>query len=65
VPSLEVYEQVNARIRRYGQTHKQQILHVVGTPVERRLYSLLRSKEKVQDKFLAMFEDASLWRVTL
>lgn len=57
--SLEDYEQANARIRRVGQKHKQQIIHLQSTPVERRIYSLLRSKQKVQDKLLEMFENAT------
>lgn len=57
--SLETYEQANARIRRVGQKHRQQILHLQSTPVERRIYTLLRAKQKVQDKFLDMFADAT------
>lgn len=55
--SLELYEQANARIRRVGQTHKQQVLHLQGTPVEKKLYSLLRGKQKIQDMLLLMFEE--------
>jgi SNF2 family DNA or RNA helicase len=57
--SLEVYEQANARIRRPGQKHKQQIIHIQSTAVERKLYTLLRSKQKIQDKFLALVEGAT------
>lgn len=57
--SLEIYEQANARIRRVGQTHKQLIFHLQSTPVERRIYSLLRNKQKVQDEFLALLEEAT------
>lgn len=59
VTSLEIYDQANHRIRRVGQTHKQLILHLQSTPVERRIYSLLRNKQKVQNKFLELFEEAS------
>jgi SNF2-related domain/Helicase conserved C-terminal domain len=61
--SLDIYDQANARIRRYGQTHKQQIFHFQATPIERRLYSLLRSKQKIQDKFLSLVEDATAGRL--
>lgn len=54
VASLEIYEQANARIRRPTQKHKQQYLHLQASAVEKRVYSLLRSKQKVQDEFLAM-----------
>lgn len=63
IPSLETYDQANARIRRVGQKHKQQILHLQSTPVERKIYSLLRRKQKVQDQLLSMFEQATLERV--
>ena len=57
--SLEIYEQANARIRRVGQMHKQQILHLQATPVEKRIYALLRNKQRVQDKLLELFEEAT------
>jgi SNF2 family DNA or RNA helicase len=59
VTSLEIYEQANARIRRVGQSHKQLVLHIQSTPVERKIYTLLRRKQRVQDKLLEMFEDAT------
>jgi SNF2 family DNA or RNA helicase len=55
--SLDIYDQANARIRRVGQKHKQQFLHLQATPVEKRIYSLLRSKQRVQDKLLELFEE--------
>lgn len=57
--SLDIYEQANARIRRVGQLHKQQFLHLQATPVERKLYTLLRGKQKIQDQLLSLFEDAT------
>lgn len=57
--SLDIYEQANARIRRVGQMHKQQFLHLQATPVERKLYALLQRKQKTQDQLLSMFEDAT------
>lgn len=57
--SLDLYEQANARIRRPGQTHKQQILHLQGTPVEKKLYRLLQNKQQIQDMLLLMFEEAT------
>jgi SNF2 family DNA or RNA helicase len=59
ITSLETFEQANARITRVGQKHRQQIIMLQGTPVERRLYSLLRKKQKLQDKFLQLFEEAT------
>ncbi len=59
IASLETYEQANARITRVGQQHKQQVIHLQATPVEKRIYNLLRSKKKVQDELLDLFETAS------
>ena len=59
ITSLELYEQANARIRRVSQQHRQQVIHLQGTPVERRIYALLRKKAKVQDSLLALFADAT------
>jgi len=59
IPNFETYEQANARIRRIGQKHRQQIFHLHGSPVERRIYSLLTKKAAVQDMLLALFEEAT------
>jgi len=56
-PSLEVYEQFNARIRRVGQVHKQEFLHLQATSVERRVYGLLHRKQRLQDAFLQMIKE--------
>lgn len=58
-PSLEIYDQANARIRRIGQKNKQQVLHLQATPVERKIYSLLRTKQNAQNKLLEMLEEAT------
>lgn len=55
--SLETFEQANARIRRVGQKHKQQILMFQSTAAERKIYSRLRQKQKVQTKILDLFEN--------
>ncbi len=55
VTSLEIYEQANARISRVGQKHKQLVVHLQSTPVEKKIYQLLRSKQKVQNKLLDLF----------
>ncbi len=55
-PSYETYEQMNARIIRVGQKHKQSILHMRGTAAEKRIYDLLSRRGRMQDEFLTMFE---------
>lgn len=57
VTSLEIYDQANHRIRRVGQNHKQLVLHLQSTPVERKIYRMLQTKQKVQDKLLKLFEE--------
>ena len=58
ITSLDIYEQANARITRVGQAHKQRVLHLQSSPVEKRIYNLLRSKQKVQDTLLQMLSEA-------
>jgi SNF2 family DNA or RNA helicase len=57
VTSLEIYEQANARIRRVGQKHKQLVLHLQSTPVEKRIYKILQANQQVQNAFLDMFKE--------
>lgn len=59
IADYDVFDQANFRIRRIGQAHKQQILYLVSTPAERRMYGILRRKENIQNGFLAMVEEAS------
>jgi Helicase conserved C-terminal domain/SNF2-related domain len=59
ITSLELYEQANARIRRVGQKHRQQVIHLQSTPVERRVYALLQKKARVQDMLLSLFAEAT------
>lgn len=58
-PNLEIFEQANARIRRIGQRHKQQVLMFQATKAERQMYAKLRTKQKVQNTLLEMFADAT------
>ena len=59
ITSLEIYDQFNARIRRIGQMHKQQLFHLQATPIERKVYRMLREHQKMQDQFLQLVEDAT------
>jgi len=49
---------LDPRITRVGQKHKQKVLHLQSTPVEKRIYGLLQRKQKVQDTLLAMLSEA-------
>jgi len=59
VMSNEIYDQANARIRRIGQVHRQQIFRLQATQVEHKVYALLAGKQKIQDKFLELLENAT------
>jgi len=59
IPNLEIFEQANARIRRVGQKHKQQVLMFQATKAEKKMYAKLRAKQKVQNALLEMFADGS------
>jgi SNF2 family DNA or RNA helicase len=59
ITSLEVYDQFNARIIRVGQAHKQQLLHLQATPVEKKIYRMLREHQKMQNLFLELVEEAT------
>lgn len=59
ITSLETYDQANHRIKRVGQKHKQQIVHLQGTSVEKRVYKMLTTKQDVQKTFLKMFADTN------
>ena len=44
VSSTEIYLQANSRAHRAGQTNKVTITHLQGSPVERKLYTMLQNK---------------------
>jgi len=60
ITSNETYDQANHRIKRVGQLHKQQIIHLQSTAVERRIYASLRKQADVQTNFLQMFADTNM-----
>ena len=63
VTSVETYLQANARINRPGQKNAMTIVHIKGSGVEDRLYSMLRSNinnhEKIIDLYREMMSEAS------
>ena len=63
VTSVETYLQANARINRPGQKNAMTIVHIKGSPVEDRLYGMLRGNienhEKIIDLYREMVSDAA------
>jgi len=57
--SNETYDQANHRIKRVGQKHKQQIVHLQSTAVERKVYRMLQMQADVQRNFLQLFADTN------
>jgi SNF2 family DNA or RNA helicase len=59
--SVETYLQANARIDRPGQRNPMTVVHIHGSPTEKRLYSLLRNNinnhEKIIDLYRQEFSD--------
>ena len=54
--SLEIYEQANARIHRSGQKNKCTVVHLSGSAVEDRIYSLLGQKIDVHSKIIELYD---------
>jgi SNF2 family DNA or RNA helicase len=54
---LETYEQANARIRRIGQTRKQQIIRLVSSEAERVAYRRLAAKQDLQNNVLSIIAE--------
>ncbi len=59
VPDLETFLQANGRVTRIGQKHKQLIIMIGGTPVEKKIYTALGKKESIQTMFLDLLAEAS------
>ena len=58
VTSVEIYLQANARIDRPGQFNPMTIIHVVGSPVERRLYRMLNRKMANHKMVVDLYREA-------
>ena len=57
ITSTEFYLQANARINRKGQQNKMTVIHIHGTPAERRLYRLLSGRLEAHIKLLDLYEE--------
>ena len=53
--SVETYLQANARINRPGQKHPMTIVHIRGSEVEERLYSLLQGNIDTHEKIIDLY----------
>ena len=55
VTSTETYLQANARIDRPGQRNAMTIIHIEGSPVERKLYYMLRNNINNHEKVVELY----------
>lgn len=56
VPSAELYLQGNARAHRAGQTNKVTVVRLQGSPVEKRMYSMLDDKVDMHSGLVELFQ---------
>jgi SNF2 family DNA or RNA helicase len=57
VTSVETYLQANARIDRPGQKNAMTIVHIKGSPVEEKLYTMLRANIDNHEKLIDLYRD--------
>ena len=55
--SLETYAQANARVHRSGQDQKCTVVHLQGSHVERRVYSLLDNRLDVHTRMIDLYKE--------
>jgi len=57
VTSVETYLQANARVHRKGQVNPVTVVHIEGSPVERRLYKMLQTKLDTHTKLIDLYRN--------
>ena len=55
VTSVETYLQANARINRPGQKNTMTVVHISGSPVERKLYEMLKNNIDVHSRIVDLY----------
>jgi SNF2 family DNA or RNA helicase len=56
VSSTEIYLQANSRAHRAGQTNKVTVTHLQGSPVERRMYTMLQNKIDMHQSLVDLYK---------
>ena len=57
ITSTETYLQANARINRPGQRNAMTIVHIEGSPVEEKLYTMLQANIANHEKLIDLYRD--------
>lgn len=57
ITSIETYLQANARVHRAGQRNPCTVVHLEGSPVERRIYKMLSEKVDVHTKLVDLYKN--------
>jgi SNF2 family DNA or RNA helicase len=57
ITSIETYLQANARVHRAGQHHPCTVVHLQGSPVEKRIYKMLSQKLDVHTKLIELYQN--------
>jgi SNF2 family DNA or RNA helicase len=55
VSSLEIWRQANDRINRIGQVNKMSVVKLIGSPIERKVYSVLERRDAAQSDLLDLY----------
>ncbi len=56
ITRADIYEQAGGRVTRPGQKHNTLIVHIEGTPLERKMYNRLQHKQSMQGLLLDMVQ---------
>jgi SNF2 family DNA or RNA helicase len=57
VMSVETYLQANARVHRAGQHNPCTVVHLQGSPVEKKMYAMLESKVDIHTKVVDLYKN--------
>ena len=57
VMSVETYIQCCARVDRFGQRNPMTVVHLQGSPVEKRIYTMLQSKIDSHTKLVDLYKE--------
>lgn len=55
--SLELWRQANDRINRIGQVNKMTVVKLIGSPIERKVYTVLERRDAAQSDLLGLYRE--------